>query len=174
MTSFTGTFEYYDIDDVEYKTLDILTPFVNKEVKHPILDMFIEPEESTWQHERAKYADTNLWLLWDEIDRFNRFDYDESEYKRAMINILKLRLVLYATSCYFRSRIGYDMWFFKSRAHAGAYLPLTWEDIYEPDRWYQPGEPPRDEAVQRVWSGGHNPPRYLLPKRYTVRHLPKR
>lgn len=166
---------YYEVDPEQEKTLKILERFSSLAVdQHPIFQKFKPPEEYTWEYEHKKYEDTNLWLMWGEINMFEGFDYDQSHYKRAMINILKLRLLLYATSCYFRSRIGYDLWFFKNRTNPNAYLPLTWEDIYEPDRWYQPGEPIRDEPVQRVWPGFRNSPLYKLPPKYNIRHLPKR
>ena len=128
----------YEEDPELIKQLEFLKMF-EEEVKHPILDEIYEKRHTLEGLKELRAKDPNLMVLYNEILDAQEL-IPEDPYKKAFINILKLRLILYATNGWFRTKIGFDLWFIACASDPNAYFQLGWEDHFEPARHYRPGE----------------------------------
>jgi len=162
--------KFYTPDEKLLQHMDLIRPFADMEIDSPLFKMWAESwgDKEKW---KEMMEDSNLVLMFHEIQLFEQLDKDDSVFKRAMINILKLRLILYASDGYFRTRIGYDMWYMATMADANSYYPLMWEDHFEPSRWYMPGQPPRGDEIQRLSTRTGT---FAIPEEYNVKWKPDR
>lgn len=138
----------YETDPALLEQLKILDLFKDP-ITHPVLDRIHQLRHTQEGLAELNKEDPNLMVLYDEILDYQEYD-DESPYKQAFVNILKLRLVLYATNGWFRTRIGFDLWTIACASDPNAYFQLAWEDHFEPRRFYRPGEKWRDCPLFRA------------------------
>ena len=95
--------------------------------------------------------DPNTMVMWKAYDiaRSGYFtpsdDPLDENYNKSFINFLKICIVLFKQVPWWRSRLGWFMWFCACYANPDAYYPLMYEDHFEPERWYHAGEVPRQQ-----------------------------
>lgn len=138
----------YEVDDEQIEQMEFIRHYAEMEIDHPIFHLI---SDSIGDREKWKdlMKDGNLMLLVREVNFFEQLDHDDSVYKRAMINMLKIRAIMYATNWYFRSRIGYDMWYFISMNDPESYYQLIWENHFEPSRWHKPGQRFKEDEIEQ-------------------------
>lgn len=138
---------------VVWKAYDIARSEYFKAVPPPIPD-----EQIVWQRcGNCTHIDETAKKCGFELEtgsKFNPLDcphikdalkdaHADENYNKAFINFLKICIVLFKQVPWWRSRMGWFLWFAACYANPDAYYPLTWESHFEPEEWYHAGEPPR-------------------------------
>jgi hypothetical protein len=115
--------------------------FSMKLVDHPLLQML---ETSSQSRDNLTHAmqDPNLMILFLRLKFLEEFEPDW-KYKNAYINMERLSLILFNRNPWWRSRKGHEMWWYANYVNPDSYFILKWEDLYDPRKWYKPGEPKR-------------------------------
>jgi hypothetical protein len=111
--------------------------------EHPLFK-FLDETPTDITKERAVMVDPNLKILHLRLKFIEEFEPDW-KYKSAYINLERLNIILFQSNPYWRSRKGHEMWWYVNYANPDSYYILRWEDLYDPRKWYLPGEPRRPE-----------------------------
>lgn len=138
----------YTVDKELITPIEFMDIFANATIEGDLLQRLDEchgdPEKL-----KEEMRDPNLMVVWKAYDiaRSEYFpvsdDPDDQKYNKAFINFLKICIVLFKQVPWWRSRMGWFLWFAACYANPDAYYPLTWESHFEPEEWYHAGEPPR-------------------------------
>jgi hypothetical protein len=96
-----------------------------------------------------KIKDPNLIIFWRALDvvrneeSFTPSNTKDANYHNALINFLRINLVLFKALPWWRSRMGWFLWFAACYANPESYYQMVWEDHFDPRNWYHAGEKPR-------------------------------
>jgi hypothetical protein len=95
----------------------------------------------------------NMIIFTELVHHADRLDPEpDTDEHRAFVNLLKLIAMAFDESDYWKSRIGWFMWFMVCYAKYDSYYPMAWGFNYDPMNWYrvnEPHRPPELEMVQR-------------------------
>ncbi|MFA5137067.1 MAG: hypothetical protein WC489_06820 [Patescibacteria group bacterium] len=133
----------HTIEDILVSQLEYLKIFDGPPVEHPILDLLADATTNYKSYEIVS-KDPNLLILWHHMEWVKTFE-PEWKYKNAYINQERIKCILFHENPWFRSRMGNEMWWYVNYQNQDSYYVLTWEDFYDPRKWYNPGEPRRPE-----------------------------
>lgn len=154
----------YRTDPELSKPIEFLDLFANATIEGDLLQRL---DECHGDLEKLKneMRDPNVMVLWKALDIARDTggyivsdDPIDEKYTNAFINFLKINIVLFKQVPWWRSRMGWFMWFCACASNPDAYYPMVMEDHFGPKHWYHAGEVPRVGPRQ----GGEGNPAFLL------------
>jgi len=132
-------FDPDSVDDRLIQMLDYLKVFNNKEIiQHPLFD-YIEENMKSFKGLNELGKNPNLMILWYRSKFVEKYEPDW-KYKNAFINQERIKCILFQYNPWFRSRMGHEAWWYANYANPNSYYILTWEEHFDPRKWYRPGE----------------------------------
>jgi hypothetical protein len=142
----------FEVDEELVKQLGVMEYFAGLNIESPLFDEMHKAihDNTTHPEEWAKVMkDPNLVILYRQL-RYLELYEEESIFKKALINLKKLDIVLFRFNPWYRSRRGWDMWWFATHQNPDSYYPLGWEMHYDPRLWYRIGEPIRKPGTETL------------------------
>lgn len=138
----------YKTDPELTKQIDFLNIFADAVIEGDLLDR-LDNCHGNPEDLKAEMRDPNLIVMWKALDiaRSGFFpvsdDPEDEKYNKAFINFLKINIILFKQIPWWRSRVGWFMWFCACYANPDSYYPVAWEEHFDPREWYHAGEVPR-------------------------------